>query len=142
MMAVRPPTILPLPGITQEYSTPSSTESRNALSSIWTESSASARNKSESMCSFASPPLPGAFHADVAVRIDERRCDHRELPEELALGLLADVLHQFSFEDKVDVPDYFVPGVQGLGENGFHAALSFIGNGVRPRVLHAREYSD
>ena len=129
MTADLPPTMLPLPGRTQEYRTPSSTESRNALSSICTESSASARNSSESMLLVGlalAPRLPGALHADVAVRIDERGGDHGELPEELALRLHGDALDDVSLEQEMDVPDDLVPRVEGLGEKGFHGALSFI----------------
>lgn len=60
MIAERPPTMFPLPGRTHEYSTPISTESRNAVSSICTESRASARNNIVSMRSLASPSVPGS----------------------------------------------------------------------------------
>ena len=60
MTADLPETMLPLPGRTQEYSTPISTESRKAVSSIWTESSASARKSRLSIWSLASPSLPGS----------------------------------------------------------------------------------
>ncbi len=125
MTAERPPTMFPLPGRTQEYSTPISTESRNAVSSICTESSASARNsmRVHVLVGLALVPgLAGALHADVAVRVDESRGDHGELADEVAASFGGDPLDGVPLEEDVGVLHDLFARVQRLSENRFHVA--------------------
>ena len=70
------------------------------------------------------PRLPRPLHADVAVRVDEGRGDDGELAEELALGLHGGALHDVPLEHEMNVAHQFVARVEGLGEKGFHCALS------------------